>query len=117
MSLQMALNGTVAGDFLLAAFVLLGVKFAVTVVQIAMMRGKYKVLPKGVWFRVVYVTGKVTPSLAAVCLFVSAMLEHNRRDSWFYGCLAGFAAALAICVVRLRKKGKFFGLLDMLSPR
>ncbi len=117
MTLRMALSGTMAGNFLLAALVLAGVKLAAAIAQVAMMRGRYRAMPKGAWFRAVYMAGKVTPALAAVCAFVSAMLLHSRSNSWFFGCFAGFVTALAVCVVRLRKQGKFFGVLEMFSSR
>jgi hypothetical protein len=42
---------------------------------------------------------------------------HDHGHSRLFGCAAVFAAVLAIGVVRLRKQGKFFGLLDVLSSR
>jgi Ca2+/Na+ antiporter len=113
----MAFNGTVAGNFLFLTLVFLVLKLLAATIQIAMMRGNYRDAPKTSFYQLVYVTGKVTPFLAAASAFVSALLLHDSRLSWFFGCFAIFVAVLALYVVRLRRQRKFFGLLDLFSSK
>jgi hypothetical protein len=117
MQIGMAFNGTIAGDFLFVTLVLVVLKLLAAAIQIAMMRGNYRDPPKTSFYRLVFVTGKVTPFLAAACAFVSALLLHDSRHSWLYGCFAIFAAALALYVVRLRRQRRFFGVLDLFSSK
>ena len=115
MSIGMAFSGTAPGDFLFAALVFAALKMIVAAMQIAMMKGNYKDAPQTLLFRIVYAAGKITPVLMVLCAFVSAVLQHQRGMSWFYGGFAVFVAVLAWFVVRLRKQGKFFGVLDVVT--
>lgn len=117
MNFSLALSGSIAGDFLLAALVLAFLKVASAVIQFSLMRGDYRTTPKTGFFRAVYFTGKVTPSLALACVCVTAILQHNGARSWLYGALAVLVALLALFVVQLRRQGRFFGLLDMLTRK
>ncbi len=111
------LNGTIAGDFCFAMYFLLGLKLVATVAQFVWMRGNYRDVPQSFFFRVIYVTGKVTPALAVACGFVYALLRHDVVHSWFYGLFAVFAGWLAWYVVGLRKQGRFYGVADVFSRR
>jgi hypothetical protein len=102
---------------LLAGFVFAGLKLIATILQILFAKGDYRRLPDTVVFRTVYIVGKVTPALAAASFCALAMMRHDREHSWVYGILAVFAALLAVFVVRLRRRGRFFGGLDMLLNR
>lgn len=106
-----------AGHFLLASLLLLLLKVISTGLQTKMMRGDYRNSPNTVFFQMVYVTGKITPFLAATSAFICAMLEHDRAYSWFFGVFAAFIALLALYVVRLRKQGRFYGVLDLISKK
>lgn len=106
-----------ARDFFFAGCVCIVLKLVAAVVQIALARGNYRTYPDTSFFRVVYIIGKVTPAMAALFLFVFAVLGHDRKHSWEYGGAAIFAALLAAWVVRLRKQGRFFGVLDAVSHR
>jgi hypothetical protein len=114
---KLAFNGTPSGDFLFAALVFAVLKLISTVIQIVLMRGNYRIVPATRLFKTVYLAGKVTPALALACAFVSAMLLHDGVRSWLFGCLGLFVALLAIYVVRLRRQGRFFGVLDLLSSK
>jgi hypothetical protein len=92
-------------------------KLAAMVTHVSLSRGDYRSQPDTVLFRVAYIAGKVTPGLAAACFCMSALLEHDQKHTWEYGAAALFAAFLAVLVVQLRKRGRFFGVLDLMSKR
>jgi hypothetical protein len=117
MNLDLAFTGTTAGNFLFATQVLAGVKLASAFVQARLMRGNYKQLPDGRFFRMVYIIGKTTPALASGCAFASALALHDHFYAWIFGAFTIFVACLAIGVVSLRKRGRFFGVADVLSAR
>jgi predicted anti-sigma-YlaC factor YlaD len=117
MNFSLALSGSTAGNFLLAALILIALKLISAVVQTALMRGDYRNTPKTAFFRTVYITGKVAPFLALACVAIPAILNHDRAAGWLYGVLAVFIALLAAYVVRLRKRGRFFGLLDVVTRK
>jgi len=77
MNLSLALDGSIVGNFLLAALILIGLKLISAVVQTTLMRGDSRNAPRTIFFRVVYITGKVTPFLAVACVAMTAILEHN----------------------------------------
>jgi hypothetical protein len=114
---KLAFNGTPSGDFLFAAFVFVVLKLISTVTQIVLMRGNYRDVPATRLFKTVYVAGKITPVLAMICTFISALLLHDGVRSRLFGGLSLFVALLAIYVVRLRRQGRFFGVLDLLSSK
>ena len=99
----------------LAGFVFVSLKLIATVLQIQFAKGDYRRLPDTALFRVIYIAGKVTPALAAASFCVAAIFRQDWQHSWTYGSLAVFAALLAAFVVYLRKQGRFFGGLDILS--
>jgi hypothetical protein len=113
--MKIAMSGNVTKDFYIAMYALIGLKLLATVAQFAWMRGNYRKVPQSIAFRVIYVTGKVTPALAVTCGFVYSVLRHDVAHGWFYGCFALFAAWSAWYVVRLRKQGRFYGLADVFS--
>lgn len=115
MNLDTAFSGTIAGDFLFACLALAGVKVASAVIQARLMRGDYRNTPDTILFRTIYLTGKITPTLASFCGFVSAYLLHDRLHAWFFGGFTVFGALLALYVVALRKQGRFFGVANLLS--
>ena len=107
-----------AAEYLfLAGCLFIALKLVATVIHIALARGNYRSQPDTALFRVAYFAGKVTPAMAAGCLCMSALLGHDRKHSLEYGAVAIFAAFLAAFVVRLRKRGRFFGVLDALTTR
>jgi len=101
----------------LAGCLLIVLKLVATVIHVSLSRGDYRSQPDTALFRVAYFAGKVTPAMAAGCLCMSALLGHDQKHSWEYGTAAIFAALFAALIVRLRKGGRFFGVLDMLSKR
>jgi len=117
MDFSLAFSGSVAGHFLLAALVLISIKLISAVVQVALMRGDYRNSPKTAFFRTVYFTGKITPFLALACVAITAILQHNRIGGWFYGASAVLIALLAMYVIQLRKRGRFFGVLDFVTRK
>jgi hypothetical protein len=92
-------------------------KLLATLVQLRMMRGNYRELPNTHFFLLIYVAGKTTPALAAGFFFAWALASHNHSEMWLFGILTLFAALFAFGAVTLRKRGKFFGVADMLSSR
>jgi hypothetical protein len=114
---KLAFSGTPSGDFLFVALVFAVLKLISTVIQVVLMRGNFRNVPTTRLFKTVYVAGKVTPVLALACAFISAVLLHDGAQSWLFGCLSLFVALLAIYVVRLRRQGRFFGVLDLLSSK
>jgi hypothetical protein len=102
---------------LLAGLIFVGLKLMATVVQVLLARGDYRRYPDTALFRRIYIAGKVTPALAAASLCVSAIFEHNPERSWIYGLLAVSSSLLAVFVVRLRKEGRFFGVLDLFASK
>ena len=117
MNLGLAMSGTHAGRMLLLGLIFVGLKLLATVIQLALLRGDYRHMPTTIFYRVVYMAGKITPSLAAACFCVASILRKAWVDSWIFGTLALGAFFLAWNVVRLRKLGRFFGLLDLVSKR
>ena len=117
MSLSLAFAPSWAGHFLLAALIFLALKALAAIAQTAMMRGDYRRPPSTRFFGAVYFTGKATPALASACAFVSAVLHHDRAYAWFLGLFTIIIAFLAIHVVRLRERGRFFGVLDAVSKK
>jgi hypothetical protein len=117
MDLNLAFTDSAAGHALLVALTFVLLKLIATVIQVVMLRGDYRNMPKTFFYRSVYITGKVTPAFGATFAFIAAILQHNRAYSWFFGSYAIFVAFLAIYAVRLRKQGRFFGVLDMFSKR
>jgi hypothetical protein len=117
MDLNLAFTDSAAGHALLVAITFVLLKLIATVIQVMMLRGDYRHMPKTLFYRSVYITGKVTPAFAAGFAFLAALLQHNRAYSWFFGSFAIFATFLAIYVIRLRKQGRFFGILDLFSKR
>lgn len=116
-NLALVFSSSPASRVLLLGLMFVALKLAATALQIVMMRGDYRHTPKTPFFRAVYMAGKVTPSLAAACVCVSAILRRDWFSSWFFGLLAIGITSLALYVVRLRKQGRFFGLLDAASKR
>lgn len=117
MNLALVSSSSPAGRVLLLGLIFVALKLAATALQIVMMRGDYRQMPTTAFFQAVYIAGKVTPSLAAACVCVWAILRRDWFSSWFFGLLAIGISFLAVYVVRLRKQGKFFGLLDAASKR
>lgn len=117
MDLNLAFTDSAAGHVLRIALVFVLLKLIATLIQMVMLRGNYRHMPKTLFYRSVYITGKATPAFAATFAFIAALLQHNHAYSWFFGFFAIFAAFLAIYVVRLRKQGSFFGVLDLFSKR
>jgi hypothetical protein len=116
MNLNSAFIGSPAIRYaFLAGLICIGLKLIATVFQILLAKGDYRRYPDTVLFRTAYIVGKVTPALAAASFCVSATLRHDWQHSWTDGLFAVFVACLAAFVVRLRKQGRFFGALDMLS--
>ena len=101
---------------LLALFFVL-VKLTATVLQVALVRESHRELPQTVLFRAAYVAGKVTPSLATACVSVAAFLKREWVLGGILGLLAVGISFFALHVVRLRRQGKFFGLLDATPKR
>jgi predicted MFS family arabinose efflux permease len=101
----------------LAGCLLIALKLIATVVHVALSQGDFRSQPDTALFRVAYFTGKVTPAMAAGCLCASALLRHDQKHSWEYAALAVVAAFLAVFVIRLRKRGRFFGVFHLLSKR
>jgi len=117
MNFSVAFSGSIAGDFLLAGLILIALKLISAAVQTVLMRGDYRTTPQTAFFRAVYITGKVTPFLALACVATTAILEHNRAAGWFYGAFAIFIALVAAYVVLLRRRGRFFGVLDLVTRK
>jgi hypothetical protein len=117
MDLNLAFTDSAAGHVLLIALIFVLLKLIATLIQVVMLRGDYRHLPKTLFCRSVYITGKATPAFAAGFAFIAALLQHNRPYSWFFGSFAIFATFLATYVVHLRKQGRFFGVLDLFSKK
>ena len=117
MSLALALDHSPAGRMVLLGLVFVALKLLAFTLQVALSKGEYRHLPRTTFFRGVYVTGKVTPALAAAALCGAALLRHDRANTWLFALLALGLTFLAVYVVRLRKQGKFFGLLPVRRDR
>jgi len=117
MDLKLALTNSPAGHFWLAALLFVAVKIIATLVQLAMARGEHREPPKTPLFRAIYWTGKLTPALAAACFCAAEILLHDAGRAWADGSLSAVALLLAIYVVRLRKQGRFFGVIELFSRR
>ena len=117
MTFQLALSHSPSGRFLLVALILLCMKLAATVLQVVLTGRDQTVQPKTRFFRLVYVTGKVTPALGGACAFASALLLKDHLRSWIYGVDTIAVALLAMYVVRLRKQNRFFGLMHLLTSK
>ena len=117
MNLGLALSPTPAGRFLLAALIFVGLKLVAFVMQIVLSRGDNRNLPQIGLFRVVFAAGKLTPVLSIACFLIAALLLHDRANSWFLGLWLVFVGLLALYVVRLRRRGKFFGVIDLIATK
>jgi hypothetical protein len=115
MHLSLALSPTPVGRLLLAALIFAGLKLISFLMQIILSRGDSRNHPRTTFFRIVYVTGKITPALSTACFLIAALLLHDRANSWFLGLWMVFVALLAVYVVRLRQRGKFYGVIGLIT--
>ena len=115
MQLSLALSPTPVGRLFLAALIFAGLKLISFLLQIVLARGDNRNLPRTAFFRTVYLTGKITPILSVACFLAAALLLHDRANSWFLGVWMVFVALLAAYVVRLRQRGRFYGMLDLIT--
>lgn len=99
------------------AWLFVAAKLIATAFQAVLLRHDYRNRPDTVLFRVMYVAGKVTPSLAAASLAIAYALDGDRSSALKYGALAIGVAILAFVVVRLRQQGKFYGVAHLISKR
>jgi cobalamin synthase len=115
MHLSLALSPTPAGRFLLAALILAGLKVISFLMQLILSGGDSRYQPRTTLFRLAYATGKVAPVLSIACFLIAALLLRDRANSWFLGLWMVFVALLAAYVVRLRQRGKFYGVIDLIT--
>ena len=99
------------------AWFFVAAKLIATAFQAVLLRHDYRERPDTLLFRVMYVAGKVTPSLAAASLGIASALDGNWRDAWVYGAFAVGTAVFALVMVRLRQQGKFYGIAHLFSKR
>ena len=110
--------GIVAHRLLVLGVFFAALKLFATALQTMLLPGgNTRRLPRTALFRATYLAGKSTPALAAGCVGIAGVLWHNTFMTWFFGLLAGTLALFALYVVRLRKQGRFFGLLEGMSKR
>jgi hypothetical protein len=75
MDLNLAFTDSAAGHALLVALTFVLLKLIATVIQVVMLRGDYRNMPKTLFYRSVYITGKVTPA------FWGNLCIHRRYSS------------------------------------